>query len=127
MNELKIGTRIAELRNTSKLTQIELAEKLGVTDRAVSKWETGAGYPDITLLPLLADVFNVSIDYLLRGKSQVRQKIAVFNAWQHNGYEGINTNYLDNGWEVVELKLTADGGGGCLGSVVMKKEFYPEC
>ncbi|MBE7065761.1 MAG: helix-turn-helix transcriptional regulator [Ruminococcaceae bacterium] len=126
MNELNVGTRIAELRNTNKLTQIELAEKLGVTDRAVSKWETGTGYPDITLLPQLADVFNVSIDYLLRGTSQVRQKIAVFNAWHNNSYESINTNYLDNGWEVVELKLTGDGGGGCLGSVVLQKEFYSE-
>ena len=126
MNELKVGTRIAELRNMNNFTQIELAEKLGITDRAVSKWETGAGYPDITLLPQLADIFNVSIDFLLRGKPQVRQKIAVFNAWQHNAYDGINTNYLDNGWEVVELNLTADNGGGCLGSVIMKKEFYSE-
>ena len=51
MNELSFGTRIAELRNISNITQLELAEKLGVTDRAVSKWETGSGYPDIALLP----------------------------------------------------------------------------
>ena len=75
MNELKVGKRVAELRNINNITQLELAEKLGVTDRAVSKWETGGGYPDIALLPQIADIFNVSVDYLLRGTPVVIQKI----------------------------------------------------
>ena len=68
MNQIKIGKFIAERRKTVNLTQMQLAEKLNVTDRAVSKWETGACQPDTLTLPLIAEYFNVSIDYLYYGK-----------------------------------------------------------
>ena len=50
MNQIKIGKFISELRKEKKLTQKDLADKLGVTDRAVSKWENGRGMPDISSL-----------------------------------------------------------------------------
>lgn len=53
------------LRKQRNLTQEQLAEALGISCQAVSKWETGLSYPDITLLPIIADYFGVSIDYLL--------------------------------------------------------------
>lgn len=121
-----IGKRIADLRKANDITQLELAERLGVTDRAVSKWETGGSYPDITFLPKIADIFNISVDYLLRDKPQIKQRIDIFNAWNDKSFEKINNQFLDNGWKVIELKLTGDGDGGCLGSVVMEKEFYAE-
>lgn len=61
------GKRIFELRKAHGMTQQQLAEALSVTNKAVSKWETGEGLPDISVLPLLARALNVSIDYLLCG------------------------------------------------------------
>ena len=55
---------IAELRKQHGMTQLELAEKMGVTDKAVSKWERQISCPDVSLLPAMADVFAVSIDEL---------------------------------------------------------------
>ena len=50
MNQIKIGKFIAELRKEKKLTQKDLADKLGVTDKAISKWENGRGMPDVSYL-----------------------------------------------------------------------------
>lgn len=63
-----IGTRIMELRRKRSITQDQLAETMGVSSQAVSKWENDISCPDITLLPKLADYFSVSIDTLLRGE-----------------------------------------------------------
>ena len=63
-----IGKTITELRKAKGWTQIELAEKLNVSDKAVSKWESEGGFPEITQLPVLAKIFDVSIDYLMTGK-----------------------------------------------------------
>jgi transcriptional regulator with XRE-family HTH domain/predicted membrane protein len=60
-----LGKRIAALRKEKGLTQEQLAEKVGVSPQAVSKWENDVSCPDITLLPLLADLFGVSVDELL--------------------------------------------------------------
>lgn len=70
MNALSLGTTIAKLRKKNNLTQWQLAEKLHVSDKAVSKWENGAGYPEISLLPLLSEIFDVSIDYLFKGETR---------------------------------------------------------
>jgi len=69
MNET-LGKRIAALRRDKELKQDELAEKLGVTPQAVSKWENDQTCPDILLLPLLAETLGVSIDELLTGKKE---------------------------------------------------------
>lgn len=63
-----IGTRIGALRRESGMTQRELADKLGVTDKTVSHWERDENLPDMALLPAIAEVFGVSCDQLLRGK-----------------------------------------------------------
>ena len=63
-----IGKTIAELRKAKGWTQIELAEKLQVSDKAVSKWEQDGGVPSVEFFPALAEVFGVSIDYLMTGK-----------------------------------------------------------
>lgn len=70
MNAVSFGEKIAKLRRKSRLTQKELAEKLNISDKAVSKWENGGGYPEITMLPALAEIFGVSIDYLFKGDTQ---------------------------------------------------------
>lgn len=63
-----IGKTIAELRKSMGWTQVELAGKLGVSDKAVSKWESGGGFPEITQLPVLSEIFGVTIDYIMTGK-----------------------------------------------------------
>ena len=68
MNKTSLSNNIAKLRKKNNLTQYQLAEKLFVSDKTVSKWENGGGYPEITTLPLIADVFGVSIDYLFKGE-----------------------------------------------------------
>ncbi len=64
---MNIGSNIKMLRTHSNLTQEQLAERLGITYQAVSKWETGANTPDIALLPDIAAVFGVTIDTLFTG------------------------------------------------------------
>ena len=65
-----LGKRIAALRREKELKQDELAEKLGVSAQAVSKWENDQTCPDISLLPLLAKTLGVSVDELLSGKQE---------------------------------------------------------
>ncbi len=66
----KTGALIARLRNERGLTQRQLAQQLGVTNKAVSKWETGAGLPDASVLPALAWALGTTADALLRGDVQ---------------------------------------------------------
>ena len=74
MDARTIGNTIAALRKKQKLTQGALAEMLDVSDKAISKWENGQGYPDITMFPKLAAIFGVSADYLMLGE---RRGIAI--------------------------------------------------
>lgn len=67
MNQYITGAMIKHLREKKNLTQAELASKLNVSDKAVSKWETGKGYPDITLLQPIADIMGVSVAEILSG------------------------------------------------------------
>ena len=69
MDQEKIGKFISSCRKEAGLTQAALADKLGITDRAVSKWETGKGYPDITLLEPIAKAFGISITELISGNA----------------------------------------------------------
>lgn len=64
-----LGSRITGLRRAKGITQDQLAEYMGVSSQAVSKWENDLSCPDIALLPRLADYFGISIDKLLRGES----------------------------------------------------------
>lgn len=68
MNQLKIGKFIAECRKSKNLTQAELSEKLNITDRAVSKWETGKGLPDPSIMLDLCNVLDISVNELLSGQ-----------------------------------------------------------
>ena len=63
-----LGMMIAELRKEKGMTQLELAEKMGVTDKAISKWERDLSCPDINSLPNLAEILGVSVDELMQIK-----------------------------------------------------------
>ena len=69
MNPKIVGARIAELRKEKDMTQQQLADKLLVSNKAVSKWETGVGLPDIAMIPTLAEILGVSTDYILNENS----------------------------------------------------------
>ncbi len=68
MDQLKIGKFIADCRKNANLTQLQLAEKLGITDRAISKWETGKSLPDSSIMLELCDVLGISVNDLLCGE-----------------------------------------------------------
>ncbi|MDR0445505.1 MAG: helix-turn-helix domain-containing protein [Oscillospiraceae bacterium] len=74
---MDIGIKLRALRRARELTQEELADFLGVSFQAVSKWERGEGYPDITLLPPIARYFDVSLDELL-GADEERKRAETY-------------------------------------------------
>ncbi|MBR3767046.1 MAG: helix-turn-helix domain-containing protein [Clostridia bacterium] len=76
MNTYVTGSVIKNLRETKGLTQSELAEKIGVSSKAVSKWETGKGFPDITLIEPLSTAIGVSVMELMSGETVINKNIS---------------------------------------------------
>ena len=68
MDNVQTGKLIAELRKKQGLTQQQLADKLNLSNKTISKWESGSGSPDISNLPVLADALGISVDELLKGE-----------------------------------------------------------
>ena len=68
MDQVKIGRFIAERRKQTSLTQMQLAEKLGITDKAISKWERGIAMPDTSIMLKLCDILSISVNELLCGE-----------------------------------------------------------
>ena len=68
MDQIKIGKFIAECRKKNNLTQMQLAEKLNITDRAISKWENGKAMPDSSIMLDLCDELKISVNELLSGE-----------------------------------------------------------
>lgn len=94
MDQVKIGKFIADCRKKQNLTQLQLAERLNITDRAVSKWENGRSMPDISLIPELCAVLHVTINDLFSGE--------VIDMDHYN--EQLEKNLLD----VAKMKEEAD-------------------
>ena len=69
---MNIGLKIKQLRREKNITQEELGELVGLTSKAISRWENDTSYPDITLLPILANIFEISVDELL-GVENIKQ------------------------------------------------------
>lgn len=76
MKKKTLGMMISSLRKENGMTQLELAEKMGVTDKAVSKWERDLSCPDVNTIPKLAEVFGISVDELMqiKAESQIEEK-----------------------------------------------------
>ena len=75
MKKQTLGMMISTLRKEKGMTQLELAEKMGVTDKAVSKWERDLSFPDISSIPKLAEIFEVSVDELMQVKTETKENI----------------------------------------------------
>lgn len=74
MDAKSIGAQISKLRRRCSLTQAQLAARLHISDKTVSRWESGIGFPEVTQFPALAEIFGVTVDYLMTGE---RKGIAV--------------------------------------------------
>ena len=86
MEDLKpmIAKNIIRLRQNAKMTQIELAERLNYSDKAISKWERAESMPDITVLKAIADLFAVPLDYLVQEEPELPQEQTVMPDKRHN-------------------------------------------
>lgn len=83
MDNIKIGQFIKLMRMEKQMTQQQLADKLQVTNKAVSKWERGLNFPDITILEKLADELGVSVAELLRGEKTDEEEIPIVNTMHY--------------------------------------------
>lgn len=75
MKKQTLGMMISSLRKDKGMTQLELAEKMGVTDKAVSKWERDLSFPDINSIPKLAEIFEISVDDLMQVKPKTEENV----------------------------------------------------
>ncbi len=91
--QLNLGQKIRELRHQAECTQEALADALGVTSQAVSRWESGGGYPDMEMIPCIANYFGISIDELFGYENERSKKINIlaekinFMNSQNNGVD----------------------------------------
>ena len=92
--QLDLGNNIRQLRRRDKKTQEQLADALGVTSQAVSRWESGGSYPDMNLIPAIANYFGVSIDTLFGYEGERAQRIDALAA------EIDRKNQLNSGHDV---------------------------
>lgn len=76
MKKQTLGMMISSLRKEKGMTQLELAEKMGVTDKAVSKWERDLSFPDINSIPKLAEIFEISVDDLMQVKTETKENVS---------------------------------------------------
>ena len=111
MNQIKIGEFISSQRKMKNLTQAALAEKLGITDRAVSKWERGKGLPDVSLMLDLCEIFGITVNELLSG-----EEISMENSNQKNEQllldmakelEEKNKTIWSSMWAIMIVSMTA--------------------
>lgn len=111
MNQIKIGRFIAARRKKSGLTQVQLAEKLGITDKAISKWERGLAMPDSSIMLALCDILCISVNELLSG-----EKIDVENGNEKNEQllldmakelEEKNKTILTSMWIIITVSTAA--------------------
>ena len=94
MNLNKISSLIKKKRKSLGMTQTELANKLFVTEKAVSRWETGRGTPDISLLIPLSKELNIDVSELLNGEENNIEKVIEYNEKHHQHY--LNKNIFHN-------------------------------
>ena len=111
MDQIKIGRFIAACRKRANLTQLQLADKLGITDKAISKWERGITMPDTSIMLELCDILGISVNELLSG-----EKINMENSTQKNEQllldmakelEKKNKTIWSSMWAIMIVSMTA--------------------
>lgn len=106
MNQEKIGKLIAECRKEKKMTQVELADKLSVTDKSVSKWENGKCLPDVSLYKDLCNILGITLNEFFAGgkikeeKLKEQADINLFNALENSSFTlKEKIKYYDKKWD----------------------------
>ena len=101
----QVGKKIAQLRKENNMTQKELASKLNVIDKTISRWECGYGLPDLAIIPQIAAIFNTSIEELLGTGSEDSEILKDVETAQKQELESINeVSLLENGKRNVKIK-----------------------
>lgn len=90
---MMLGQRIKEERENQNWTQDDLAEKINVSSQAISKWELATAYPDIDRLIQLSELFNVSLDSLIKGDGDLQKKISIKKETGHMNFWEFITRY----------------------------------
>lgn len=125
MDQIKIGKFIAECRKKVGLTQMQLSEKLGITDKAISKWERGITMPDTSIMLELCDILGISVNELLNG-----EKIDMENNEEKNEQlllemakelEKKNKTIWSCMWTIMVVSITA-----LIGGLILISLFVPE-
>ena len=125
MDQIKIGKFIAECRKNVNLTQMQLSEKLGITDKAISKWERGISMPDTSIMLELCDILKISVNELLSG-----EKINMENNDQKNEQllfemakelEKKNKTIWNAMWTIMAVSII-----GLIGGLAIIAFFMPE-
>ncbi len=128
MDQVKIGKFIAECRKKVKLTQMQLAEKLGITDRAVSKWETGKAMPDSSVMLELCGVLGITVNDLLSG-----ERISMENSNSKNEQllldmakelERKNKTIWTSMWAIMIVSMTALFAGILIAGFLMPEGIW---
>lgn len=111
MNQIKVGRFIADCRKSAGLTQVQLAEKLGITDKAVSKWERGVAMPDTSIMLDLCDILCINVNELLSGErinmennSQKNEQLMLDMAKE---IEKKNKTIWTSMWAIMIVSMTA--------------------
>ena len=125
MNQIKVGAFIAKCRKEQNLTQLQLAQKLMVTDRAVSKWERGKGMPDVSIMLDLCEIFGITVNELLIGKridmkkdDQNNEKLLLDMAEEINKKNKIIWTDM---WVIIIISIIT-----LLGGIVVARFLIPE-
>ena len=125
MDQLKIGKFIAECRKMEGLTQMQLAEKLNITDRAVSKWETGKAMPDSSIMLELCDILKINVNELLSGEriimennQQQKEQLLLDMARE---IEKKNKTIWNAMWTIMTVSII-----GLIGGLALIAFFVPE-
>ena len=128
MDQIKIGRFIAQCRKKVNLTQLQLADKLGITDKAVSKWERGITMPDTSIMLELCDILGISVNELLSG-----EKINMENSAQKNEQllmdmakelEQKNKTVWRSMWVIMIISMTALFAGIFIAAFLMPEGVW---
>ena len=125
MDQLKVGKFIAECRKQKNLTQMQLAEKLGITDKAISKWERGIAMPDTSIMLELCDILDITVNELLSGeksdmenKNDTSEKLLLDMAKE---LEKKNKTIWSSMWVIMIVSMI-----GLLAGIFVTRFFIPE-
>ena len=125
MNQIKIGRFIAACRKKANLTQMQLADKLGITDKAISKWERGIAMPDTSIMLELCSILGISVNELLSGEKinmeQNNQKNEQLLLDMAKELEQKNKTIWSSMWAIMIVSMTA-----LLAGILIAAFFIPE-